>query len=117
MPARTERGTFGRETPPCPVRFHRSMDRTLPSEGRDAGSIPAESTIIRKRSGAKEKIVVPRQNDSVGLGFLPSAQITRKLLKRKRKQVVISNRMNPVRHRFMFKLHICKHISILCILK
>jgi len=29
--------------------------------------------------------VVPRQNDSVGLGFLPSAQITRKLLKRKRK--------------------------------
>ncbi len=29
-------------------RFHRSMDRTLPSEGRDAGSIPAESTIRKE---------------------------------------------------------------------
>ncbi len=34
------------------------MDRTLPSEGRDVGSTPAESIFCKKRFGAKEVMQV-----------------------------------------------------------
>lgn len=33
---------------PYPTRSRRSMDRMLPSEGSDAGSIPAESTNLER---------------------------------------------------------------------
>ena len=49
--------------------FRRSMDRISPSEGGDAGSIPAGSTIIIKSSLALEFYYDCFRNRTVGANF------------------------------------------------